>query len=105
MAAKWNTGNNIGLLVGATDIEALTVVRRTVPGMWILAPGVGFQGGNLEEARAPTPARDAAARLASAVLPLPLSSPRAEPHYCSKAARAASCSGCAALAPSRSEKR
>ena len=32
--------------------QALRRVRKCVPGMWILAPGVGAQGGNLEEALA-----------------------------------------------------
>ena len=33
--------------LGATDPEALAAVREQVPGMWILAPGVGEQGGDL----------------------------------------------------------
>jgi uridine monophosphate synthetase len=40
--------NRIGLVVGATDIEALSRVRTLVPNMWILAPGIGAQGGDLE---------------------------------------------------------
>ena len=48
--SKWNEQtNNIGLVVGATDIEALTRARNAAPQLWILAPGVGFQGGNLQE--------------------------------------------------------
>lgn len=46
-AAVWNTHGNIGLVVGATDPKALAAVRKEVPGMWILAPGVGEQGGDL----------------------------------------------------------
>jgi len=46
-AMEWNTHGNIGLVVGATDAEALAAVRAEVPGMWILAPGVGEQGGDL----------------------------------------------------------
>mmetsp|Transcript_4043 Transcript_4043/g.5924 ORF Transcript_4043/g.5924 Transcript_4043/m.5924 type:complete len:533 (+) Transcript_4043:23-1621(+) len=45
---KWNSKNNIGLVVGATDVEALRRSRAAAPNLWILAPGVGFQGGNLE---------------------------------------------------------
>ncbi len=41
-------GKEIGLVVGATDIEALTRVRRELPEIWILAPGIGVQGGSLE---------------------------------------------------------
>jgi uridine monophosphate synthetase len=48
LAAAWNTKNNIGLVVGATQTEALARVRAAVPGLWFLAPGVGAQGGDLE---------------------------------------------------------
>jgi uridine monophosphate synthetase len=50
LAQSWNTKNNIGLVVGATQPEALTRVRAVVPKMWFLAPGVGAQGGDLESA-------------------------------------------------------
>jgi len=40
----------LGLVVGATDIEALTRVRLVNEDAWILAPGVGAQGGDLERA-------------------------------------------------------
>ena len=46
-AGAWNGAGNVGLVVGATDAEALAAVRRRAPGLWILAPGVGFQGGDL----------------------------------------------------------
>ena len=36
---------NLGLVVGATDPEALITVRRLAPLSWILCPGVGAQGG------------------------------------------------------------
>jgi uridine monophosphate synthetase len=43
--------SSLGLVVGATDIMALQRVRRIIgDGVWILAPGVGAQGGNLREA-------------------------------------------------------
>lgn len=48
--AEWNAEDNVGLVVGATDVEALRRVRAVVPDLWILAPGIGAQGGNLEEA-------------------------------------------------------
>ncbi len=48
MAREWNTADNLGLVVGATDPVALGEVRRAVPDMWLLAPGVGAQGGDLE---------------------------------------------------------
>mmetsp|Transcript_105785 Transcript_105785/g.341263 ORF Transcript_105785/g.341263 Transcript_105785/m.341263 type:complete len:522 (-) Transcript_105785:225-1790(-) len=44
----WNCHCNLGLVVGATDIEAIRAVRRSNPTGWILAPGVGAQGGDLE---------------------------------------------------------
>lgn len=50
LAQAWNARDNVGLVVGATQPEALARVRRTAPRMWILAPGVGAQGGDLEAA-------------------------------------------------------
>jgi uridine monophosphate synthetase len=50
LAQAWNTGNNIGLVVGATQPEALARVRLAAPNCWFLAPGVGAQGGDLETA-------------------------------------------------------
>jgi uridine monophosphate synthetase len=50
LAQTWNTRNNIGLVVGATQPEALTRVRAAAPDLWFLAPGVGAQGGDLETA-------------------------------------------------------
>ncbi|KDO24863.1 hypothetical protein SPRG_09695 [Saprolegnia parasitica CBS 223.65] len=49
-AQEWNTKDNIGLVVGATDVDALKNVRKVCPTMWLLAPGLGAQGGNLEAA-------------------------------------------------------
>ena len=50
LAQAWNVHDNVGLVVGATDITALTQVRLDAPEMWLLAPGVGAQGGDLERA-------------------------------------------------------
>ncbi len=47
-AAGWGTG----LVVGATYPEALARVRALAPQAWILLPGVGTQGGDLEAALA-----------------------------------------------------
>ncbi len=52
LAQQWNTKGNIGLVVGATQPEALTRVRALAPEMWFLAPGVGAQGGDLQTALA-----------------------------------------------------
>ena len=50
LAEIWNTGNNIGLVVGATQPDALIRVRAAAPKLWFLVPGVGAQGGDLETA-------------------------------------------------------
>lgn len=46
-AASW--GGNVGLVVGATDPEAVRRSRQAAPNVWLLCPGVGAQGGHLEE--------------------------------------------------------
>ncbi len=50
LAQTWNSGDNIGLVVGATQPEALARVRAAAPDLWFLVPGVGAQGGDLETA-------------------------------------------------------
>jgi len=50
LAQQWNTKNNIGLVVGATHMDAMKRVRAAAPDLWFLAPGVGAQGGELESA-------------------------------------------------------
>ncbi|HQU37610.1 MAG TPA: orotidine-5'-phosphate decarboxylase, partial [Anaerolineales bacterium] len=50
LAQSWNTNNNIGLVVGATHVEALKRVRAAAPDLWFLAPGVGAQGGEVASA-------------------------------------------------------
>lgn len=47
-AVSWGAG----LVVGATYPEALARIRTLVPDAWILLPGVGAQGGDLETALA-----------------------------------------------------
>ena len=42
--------DRIGLVVGATDAEAMRTIRSKFPSVWILAPGVGAQGGDLNTA-------------------------------------------------------
>lgn len=49
-AQKWNTRNNVGLVVGATDPERIAGARQAANDLWILVPGVGAQGGDLEAA-------------------------------------------------------
>lgn len=47
-AQSWNTRNNVGLVVGATDPRRIIQVRELVPEMWFLVPGIGAQGGDLQ---------------------------------------------------------
>jgi uridine monophosphate synthetase len=49
-AQQWNTNGNVGLVVGATDPQALVRVRSVAPDLWFLVPGVGAQGGDLKSA-------------------------------------------------------
>lgn len=48
-AKKWNTKNNIGLVVGATHIGELKKLRTLLPEMPFLIPGIGVQKGDLEK--------------------------------------------------------
>lgn len=48
--AGWNERGNVGLVAGATYPDELCCVRRIAPDQWILLPGVGAQGGNLDVA-------------------------------------------------------
>ena len=50
LARGWNLHDNLGLVVGATQPDALRRVRLLAPEMWILCPGVGVQGGELSAA-------------------------------------------------------
>ena len=52
LAVRLNEKDNVGLVVGATQLEALARVRAAAPDLWFLAPGVGAQGGDLEAALA-----------------------------------------------------
>ena len=46
---QWGNPDNMMYVVGATKAEMLTDVRRIVPNSFLLVPGVGAQGGSLEE--------------------------------------------------------
>ncbi len=48
----WNTGRNIGAVVGATNTEQLTQIRKNYPDMPLLVPGIGAQGGSIEHVAA-----------------------------------------------------
>ena len=45
----WGTPDNLFFVVGATRSEELSAIRKLVPDHFFLVPGVGFQGGNLDE--------------------------------------------------------
>ncbi len=47
--ASWGNKDNTMFVVGATKAEQLDVIRAIVPDHFLLIPGVGAQGGSLEE--------------------------------------------------------
>jgi orotidine-5'-phosphate decarboxylase len=49
VSQKWGTFNNMMYVVGATRAEMLKDIRKIVPDHFLLVPGVGAQGGSLEE--------------------------------------------------------
>ena len=50
LAQGWAGPDRLGLVVGATDVEALAAVREVDPLTWLLAPGLGPQGAELDPA-------------------------------------------------------
>lgn len=46
---QWGTDENMMYVVGATKAEMLTDIRTIIPEHFLLVPGVGAQGGSLEE--------------------------------------------------------
>lgn len=49
VSQKWGTVNNLMYVVGATRADMLKDIRQLVPDHFLLVPGVGAQGGSLEE--------------------------------------------------------
>lgn len=49
ISQEWGTINNLMYVVGATRAEMLKSIRKLVPDHFLLVPGVGAQGGSLEE--------------------------------------------------------
>ncbi len=45
----WGSAENIMFVVGATQAEMLADIRKIIPDHFLLVPGVGAQGGSLEE--------------------------------------------------------
>ena len=46
---KWGTHENMMYVVGATKAEKLKEIRKIIPEHFLLVPGVGAQGGSLQE--------------------------------------------------------
>ncbi|MCU0378565.1 MAG: orotidine-5'-phosphate decarboxylase [Bacteroidales bacterium] len=49
ISQRWGNTDNIMYVVGATRAEMLADIRKIVPDHFLLVPGVGAQGGSLEE--------------------------------------------------------
>jgi orotidine-5'-phosphate decarboxylase len=49
LSRKWGTINNLMYVVGATRAEMLKDIRKIVPEHFLLIPGIGAQGGSLQE--------------------------------------------------------
>jgi orotidine-5'-phosphate decarboxylase len=46
---NWGTDENMMYVVGATRVEQLLEIRKIIPNHFLLVPGVGAQGGNLQD--------------------------------------------------------
>ncbi len=46
---NWGSNENMMFVVGATKAEMLTTIRKIIPDHFLLVPGVGAQGGSLQE--------------------------------------------------------
>lgn len=47
--AQWGSPNNLMFVIGATQATEFTNIRSILPEHFFLVPGVGFQGGSLED--------------------------------------------------------
>jgi orotidine-5'-phosphate decarboxylase len=47
--SSWGTDENLMFVIGATKASDLENIRKIIPNHFLLVPGVGFQGGSLEE--------------------------------------------------------
>jgi len=47
--AQWGTENNMMFVIGATKAKLLEEIRKVIPKHFLLIPGVGAQGGSLED--------------------------------------------------------
>src|SRR5262249_19797208 len=60
-ATAWGPGGTVGLVVGATAPDELAAIRGIAPGLALLVPGGGAQGGEVEPVLASGPATAAPA--------------------------------------------
>ena len=49
VSKQWGSTDQLMYVVGATKAEALSEIRKIIPDHFLLVPGVGAQGGSLEE--------------------------------------------------------
>ncbi|OYX24976.1 MAG: orotidine-5'-phosphate decarboxylase [Flavobacteriales bacterium 32-35-8] len=49
ISKTWKNAKNLMYVVGATKAEYLADIRKIIPDSFLLVPGVGAQGGNLQE--------------------------------------------------------
>ena len=47
--SQWGTEENMMFVVGATQSDSFTDIRKIIPGHFLLVPGVGAQGGSLKD--------------------------------------------------------
>jgi len=47
--SKWGNPGNLMFVTGATQASELSNIRKIIPEHFLLVPGVGFQGGSLQE--------------------------------------------------------
>ena len=47
--STWGNDGNLMFVIGATKATLLAEIRKIIPDHFLLVPGVGFQGGSLEE--------------------------------------------------------
>jgi orotidine-5'-phosphate decarboxylase len=47
--SQWGTANNLMFVTGATQATEFENIRSIIPDHFLLVPGVGFQGGSLED--------------------------------------------------------
>ena len=65
-AVQWDQSGNCGIVVGATQVEAMHSIRMLAPELPILIPGVGAQGGDVKATVTSATRRDGSGILVNA---------------------------------------